>query len=64
MPYRLHCQIRLNYKEELIMSNEIRRDYGQAEQPRNPMGVHQPVVFCIDTSGSMKDKAEDGRTKS
>jgi len=46
------------------MSNEIRRDYGQAEQPRNPMGVHQPVVFCIDTSGSMKDKAEDGRTKS
>lgn len=45
------------------MSNEIRRDYGQAEQPRNPMGVHQPVVFCIDTSGSMNDKAEDGRSK-
>ena len=56
--------IRFNNKEEIIMSNEIRRDYGQAEQPRNPMGVHQPVVFCIDTSGSMKDKAEDGRTKS
>lgn len=45
------------------MSNETRRDYSQAEQPRNPMGTHQPVVLCIDTSGSMNDKAEDGRTK-
>lgn len=34
-----------NAKEEVIMSNEIRRDYGQAEQPRNPMGVHQPLYF-------------------
>ena len=23
--------------------------------------THQPVVICIDTSGSMKEKAEDGR---
>lgn len=25
--------------------------------------THQPVVICIDTSGSMNEKAEDGRTK-
>lgn len=46
------------------MSNEVRRDYSQAERPRNPIGIHQPVVFCIDTSASMNDSAEDGRSKS
>ena len=25
--------------------------------------THQPVVICIDTSGSMNEKAEDGRAK-
>ena len=45
------------------MSSEITRDYGQAEMPRNPMAVHQPVVLCIDTSGSMKDLTGDGRSK-
>lgn len=37
------------------------------EQPRyqtKETGMtHQPVVICIDTSGSMNEKAEDGRTK-
>lgn len=38
---------------------ETPREYQTPEVPRNPAGVHQPVVICIDTSGSMKDK-EDG----
>lgn len=35
------------------------------ERPRvkETAEIHQPVVICIDTSGSMKEKAEDGRTK-
>ena len=35
------------------------------EKPRvkETCTTHQPVVICIDTSGSMNEKAEDGRTK-
>lgn len=43
--------------------NETPRNYQQPEMPRNAGAVHQPVVICIDTSGSMKDVAEDGRMK-
>lgn len=42
--------------------NETPR-YQNVERPRETSLVHQPVVICIDTSGSMNDKSEDGRTK-
>ena len=44
-------------------TNEVARNYQQPEMPRNAGAVHQPVVICIDTSGSMRDLAEDGRKK-
>ncbi len=46
-----------------MTNNEIQKNYQQPERPRNAAAVHQPVVICIDTSGSMKDTAEDGRMK-
>lgn len=42
---------------------ETPREYQQPEIPRNPSGVHQPVVICIDTSSSMKDKEGGAREK-
>ena len=42
---------------------ETPREYQTPEVPRNPSGVHQPVVICIDTSGSMKDKEDGSKEK-
>lgn len=44
---------------------ETPRNYQIQEKPRTVTEVHQPVVICIDTSGSMADEAKDGtgRTK-
>jgi len=42
---------------------ETPRNYLTPEQPRNLNTAHQPVVICIDTSGSMNDPSEDGRSK-
>lgn len=42
---------------------EIQERYLEAKAPKETQLVHQPVVICIDTSGSMNGQTEDGRTK-
>lgn len=37
--------------------------YIESIKPKNPMGVHIPIVICIDTSSSMNDTLADGQTK-
>lgn len=61
---RLRKTITTKMEEFIMPNNEMPRNYQTPETPRNPSGVHQPVVICIDTSGSMRDvPPEGGRRK-
>lgn len=51
--------VQINIVEDIIMAYIEKPRYETKETGL----THQPVVICIDTSGSMKEKAEDGRTK-
>lgn len=37
--------------------------YMESIKPKSPMGVHIPIVICIDTSISMNDTLADGQSK-
>lgn len=37
-------------------------EYQYPERPRETQLVHQPVVICVDTSGSMEELSEDGKS--
>lgn len=50
-------------KSENVNCNGASSNYGEVIRPKNPMGVHIPVVLCIDTSSSMSDAIEDGKSK-